>query len=51
MVTRKVNKKYVKIMCRDVTRTLIGGGGEGVYSYINVLPNELLFKSNSSFSI
>ena len=27
---------------RDVTRTLIGGGGE--YSYIHVLPDEFLFK-------
>ena len=30
---------------RDVTRTLIGGG---VYSYIHVLPDEFLFKSNSN---
>ena len=42
-----------KLLCkatviRDVTRTLIGGGG--VYSYIHFLPDELLFKSNSNFS-
>ena len=28
--------------CRDVTRTLIEGGG--VYSYIHVLPDRYLFK-------
>ena len=32
--------------CRAVTRTLIGEGG--VYLYIHVLPDELLFKSNSN---
>ena len=30
---------------RAVARTLIGGGGGGVYSYIRVLPNWLLLKS------
>ena len=30
-----------------VARTLIAGGG-GVYSYIHVLPDEFLFKSNSN---
>ena len=40
----------IKSIVRDVTRTLIGGGG-GVYSYIHVLPDEFLFKSNSNFSI
>ena len=34
---------------RAETRTLIGGGG--VYSYIQVLPDELLFKWNSNWSI
>ena len=34
---------------RDVTGTLIGGGG--VYSYIHVLPDEFLFKSNSNSSL
>ena len=33
---------------RDVTRMLIGGGGGGEYSYIHVLPDKLLFKSNSN---
>ena len=28
---------------REVTRTLIGGGG-GVYSYIHVLPDESFFR-------
>ena len=34
---------------RAVDRTLIGGGGgEGVYLYIHVLPDEFRFKSNSN---
>ena len=33
---------------RAVARTLIGGGA---YSYIHVLPDEFLFKSNSNRSI
>ena len=33
---------------RAETRTLIGGGGGGAYSYIHVLPDEFLFKSNSN---
>ena len=31
-------------MARAVTRTLIGGGEGGVYSYIHVLPDRFLFK-------
>ena len=34
---------------RAVARTLMGGGG--VYSYIHLLHDEFLFKSNSSWSI
>ena len=30
---------------RAVTRALIGGRGEGLYSYIRVLPDEFLLKS------
>ena len=33
---------------RDVTRTLIGGGG-GVYSCIHVLPDRFLFKFTDQF--
>ena len=42
---------FAKLENRDVTRTLIGGGGGVVYSYIHVLPDEFLFKSNSNFSV
>ena len=30
---------------RAVARALIGGGGEGVYSYIRVMPDGFLLKS------
>ena len=41
---------HLILMVRAVARTLIGGGG-GAYSYIHVLPDEFLFKSNSNPSI
>ena len=39
-----LNRKYLLLQCISrtataVARTLIGGGGVGVYSYIHVLPD------------
>ena len=42
---------YITVGFTAVARTLIGGGGGGVYSYIHVLPDEFLLKSNSNLSI
>ena len=47
---RHVGVEKSKARARAVARTLIGGGG-GAYSYIHVLPDEFLFKSNSNRSI
>ena len=45
-----LHQSVVMLIPRAVARTLIGGGG-GVYSYIHVLPDKFLFKSNSNWSI
>ena len=49
---RKKTQMYLETPSpkQGLTRTLIGWGG-GVYSYIHVLPDEFLFKSNSNFLI
>ena len=40
----KGNHFIIIFVARTVARTLIGGGGGGVYSYIHVLPDRFLFK-------